>query len=96
MITIRKLEYIVAVSEELSFKAASDRCFTTQPTLSIAIKGVEDRIGFRIFDRHGNGPVSITEQGICFIANASKVIGAYRELMKNPGEPGYSSTSASA
>lgn len=88
MITIRKLEYIVAVSEELSFRGAAGRCFTTQPTLSIAIKGVEERIGFRIFDRHGNGPVSITGQGKRFIDDAKNVILAYQKLMKKPGQPG--------
>ena len=51
MITLTQLEYIVAIDEYRHFATAAEKCFVTQPTLSMQIKKLEDELGVIIFDR---------------------------------------------
>ena len=51
MITLIQLEYIVAVDTYRHFVTAADKCFVTQPTLSMQIKKLEEQLGVLIFDR---------------------------------------------
>jgi len=67
--TITQLEYIVAVDTYRSFVAAADKCFVTQPTLSMQVQKLEDTLGVKIFDR-SKQPVTPTEIGIEIIAQA--------------------------
>ncbi|MFM6945673.1 MAG: LysR family transcriptional regulator [Flavobacteriales bacterium] len=56
------MNYIVILSEELQFQRASERCFVTQPTLSMQIKKAEDTLGYTIFDRDAQ-PLQLTPAG---------------------------------
>ncbi|MFM8595529.1 MAG: LysR family transcriptional regulator [Flavobacteriales bacterium] len=56
------MNYIVILSEELQFQRASERCFVTQPTLSMQIKKAEDTLGYAIFDRDAQ-PLQLTPAG---------------------------------
>lgn len=67
--TITQLEYIVAVATYKSFVAAAEKCFVTQPTLSMQIQKLEDELGIRVFDRNKH-PVAPTEMGEMVIAQA--------------------------
>ena len=67
--TITQLEYVVAVDTYRSFVAAADKCFVTQPTLSMQIQKLEDTLGVKIFDR-SKQPVVPTEIGGEIIAQA--------------------------
>ncbi|PWK70031.1 LysR family hydrogen peroxide-inducible transcriptional activator [Mucilaginibacter oryzae] len=67
--TITQLEYIVAVDTYRSFVAAADKCFVTQPTLSMQVQKLEDNLGVKIFDR-SKQPVVPTEIGIEIINQA--------------------------
>lgn len=67
--TITQLEYIVAVDTYKSFVLAADKCFVTQPTLSMQIQKLEDMLGVKIFDRTRQ-PVVATEVGMEIIAQA--------------------------
>ncbi|MCR8557577.1 LysR family transcriptional regulator [Mucilaginibacter sp. BJC16-A38] len=67
--TITQLEYIVAVDTYRSFVAAADKCFVTQPTLSMQVQKLEDTLGVKIFDR-SKQPVTPTEIGIEIITQA--------------------------
>ena len=49
--TLNELKYIVAVAKEKHFRKASEICFVSQPTLSVAIKKLEDELGVTIFER---------------------------------------------
>jgi len=69
MITLTQLEYIVAIDEYRHFATAADRCFVTQPTLSIQIKKLEDELGVIIFDRSRH-PVVPTDIGAKLIEQA--------------------------
>jgi LysR family hydrogen peroxide-inducible transcriptional activator len=78
--TIVQLEYIVAVDTYRSFVAAAEKCFVTQPTLSMQVQKLEDTLGVKIFDR-SKQPVTPTEIGIDIIAQA-RVLLAESEKIK--------------
>ncbi len=65
--TITQIEYVVAVATYKSFVAAAEKCFVTQPTLSMQIQKLEDELGVRIFDRNKH-PIAITEMGELIVA----------------------------
>jgi LysR family hydrogen peroxide-inducible transcriptional activator len=67
--TITQLEYVVAVDTYRSFVSAADKCFVTQPTLSMQIQKLEDTLGVKLFDR-SKQPVVPTEIGSEIIAQA--------------------------
>ncbi len=69
MITLTQLEYIVAIDEYRHFATAGERCFVTQPTLSIQVKKLEDELGVIIFDR-SRQPVVPTDIGAKLIEQA--------------------------
>jgi LysR family hydrogen peroxide-inducible transcriptional activator len=67
--TLTQLEYIVALDSQRHFLTASEKCFVTQPTLSMQIQKLEDELGVKIFDRTKQ-PVIPTEIGTSIIAQA--------------------------
>ncbi len=67
--TLTQLEYIVALDTYRQFVLASDKCFVTQPTLSMQIQKLEEELGVKIFDRTKQ-PVIPTEIGASIIAQA--------------------------
>jgi LysR family hydrogen peroxide-inducible transcriptional activator len=71
--TITQLEYIVAVATYKSFVAAAEKCFVTQPTLSMQIQKLEDELGIKLFDRNKH-PISVTEIGETIVAQARTIL----------------------
>ena len=71
--TLVQLEYIVAVDTYRSFVIAADKCFITQPTLSMQIQKLEEFLNVKIFDR-SKQPVVPTEIGAQIIAQARTVL----------------------
>jgi LysR family hydrogen peroxide-inducible transcriptional activator len=71
--TLRDLEYIVAVAQHLHFGKAAEACNISQPALSAQVKKMEERLGFTIFERT-NRRVSITELGKPVIEQAKVVL----------------------
>jgi LysR family hydrogen peroxide-inducible transcriptional activator len=67
--TITQLEYVVAVATYKSFVAAAEKCFVTQPTLSMQIQKLEDELDIRLFDRNKH-PIAVTEIGETIVAQA--------------------------
>lgn len=61
-ITPQQINYILELNNERNFQRASEKCFVTQPTLSMQIKKVEDLLGFPIFDRT-RIPLEVTKEG---------------------------------
>jgi len=78
--TITQLEYIVAVDTYRSFVAAAEKCFVTQPTLSMQVQKLEDTLGVKLFDR-SKQPVTPTEIGIEIITQA-RILLAESEKIK--------------
>src|SRR5476651_2668983 len=78
--TITQLEYIVAVDTYRSFVLAAEKCFVTQPTLSMQVQKLEDTLGVKLFDR-SKQPVVPTDIGVEVIAQARILLGE-REKIK--------------
>jgi len=62
MITLQQMQYISVLAEELHFLKASERCFVSQPTLSMQVKKAEETLGGIIFDR-SSIPLKLTSFG---------------------------------
>jgi len=71
--TLVQLEYIVAVDTYRSFVTAADKCFVTQPTLSMQVQKLEELLSVKIFDR-SKQPVTPTEIGSQIIAQARIIL----------------------
>lgn len=71
--TLTELRYIVAVARERHFGRAAESCFVSQPTLSVAIRKLEDELGVTLFERGGT-EVSTTPIGERIVAQAHKVL----------------------
>ena len=71
--TLTELRYIVAVARERHFGRAAQSCFVSQPTLSVAIKKLEDELGVTLFER-GPGEVSVTPVGQRVVEQAQRVL----------------------
>ncbi|QOI97600.1 MAG: LysR family transcriptional regulator [Flammeovirgaceae bacterium] len=71
--TLTQLEYLVALDTWRHFVLASEKCFVTQPTLSMQIQKLEDELGVKLFDRTKQ-PVIPTEIGERIIAQARVVL----------------------
>jgi LysR family transcriptional regulator, hydrogen peroxide-inducible genes activator len=59
---MHQVRYFLAVAEELNFTRASERCNVTQPSLSRAIKLLEDELGGTLFYRERE-PTRLTDLG---------------------------------
>lgn len=87
--TLTELKYIVAVARERHFGHAAEACFVAQPTLSVAIKKLEDELGVTIFER-GGSEVSMTPIGAQIVAQAERVLeqtAAIKEIAKQNKDP---------
>ena len=71
--TLTELRYIVALSREKHFGRAAEKCYVSQPTLSVAIKKLEDELGVSIFER-SKGKISETELGLKLVAQAQLIL----------------------
>src|SRR4051812_295751 len=71
--TLTELRYIVAVARERHFGRAAEACFVSQPTLSVAVKKLEDELGVTLFER-GPGEVSVTPPGQKIVEQAQRVL----------------------
>ncbi|HYD55831.1 MAG TPA: hydrogen peroxide-inducible genes activator [Burkholderiales bacterium] len=71
--TLTELRYIVAVARERHFGRAAEACFVSQPTLSVAVKKLEDELGVPLFER-GAGEVTVTPAGQRIVEQAQRVL----------------------
>jgi LysR family hydrogen peroxide-inducible transcriptional activator len=71
--TLTELRYIVAVARERHFGHAAAACFVSQPTLSVAVKKLEEELGVTLFER-GPGEVTVTPPGQKIVEQAQRVL----------------------
>lgn len=71
--TITQLQYVLAVAEYKNFTLAAEKCFVTQPTLSMQIQKVEEELGILIFDR-SKKPIQVTEIGQKIVAQSKNIV----------------------
>ncbi len=87
--TLTELRYIVAVAREKHFGRAAEACFVSQPTLSVAIKKLEEELDVRLFER-GAAEVSVTPLGEAIVRQAQSVLeqaAAIKEIAKRGKDP---------
>ena len=71
--TLTELRYIVALAREHHFGRAADKCNVSQPTLSVAVKKLEDELGVALFER-SSGDVRVTPIGAQVVAQAERAL----------------------
>jgi LysR family hydrogen peroxide-inducible transcriptional activator len=87
--TLTELRYIVAVARERHFGNAAKTCFVSQPTLSVAIKKLEEELGVALFER-ASGEIAPTAVGERVIEQAQRVLEqsqAIKEIAKRGQDP---------
>ena len=87
--TLTELKYIVAVAREKHFGRAAEACFVSQPTLSVAVKKLEEELDVKIFER-GASEVSVTPLGEQIVRQAQQVIeqaASIKEIAKLGKDP---------
>ena len=87
--TLTELKYIVAVAREKHFGKAADACHVSQPTLSVAIKKLEEELELKLFERNAN-EVTVTPLGAEVVRQAQTVLeqaAAIREIAKRGKDP---------
>jgi LysR family hydrogen peroxide-inducible transcriptional activator len=88
-ITLTELRYVVALAQEKHFGRAANKCFVSQPTLSIAIKKLEDNLGLQIFERSKTSLMP-TDAGLEIISQAQHVlesVAKIEEFAKHGNDP---------
>jgi DNA-binding transcriptional LysR family regulator len=83
-VTLTELRYIVAVARERHFGRAAETCFVSQPTLSVAVKKLEDELGLALFERNPAG-MALTAAGRRLLSQAQSVLSAAQALRHEAG-----------
>jgi LysR family hydrogen peroxide-inducible transcriptional activator len=87
--TLTELKYIVAVARERHFGKAAEACYVSQPTLSVAVKKLEEELDVKLFERSAN-EVSVTALGETIVRQAQSVLeqaAAIKEIAKRGKNP---------
>lgn len=71
--TLTELRYIVAVADKRHFGHAAEACFVSQPTLSVAVKRLEEELGVTLFERARND-ITLTPAGERVVTQARKAL----------------------
>ena len=89
MMTLTELKYIVAVAREKHFGKAAEACHVSQPTLSLAIKKLEDELELKLFERSAT-EVTVTPLGNEVVLQAQSVLeqaSQIKEIAKRGKDP---------
>ena len=87
--TLTELKYIVAVAREKHFGKGADACHVSQPTLSVAIKKLEEELQVKLFERNAN-EITVTPLGQEIVRQAQSVLEQaenIREIAKRGKDP---------
>ncbi len=87
--TLTELKYIVAVAREKHFGRAAEACYVSQPTLSVAVKKLEDELDVKLFERSAS-EVTVTHLGEEIVRQAQSVLeqaAAIKEIAKRGKDP---------
>ncbi|SDG50254.1 MULTISPECIES: LysR substrate-binding domain-containing protein [Thalassobaculum] len=79
-LSLRELEYLVAVSEHGHFGRAAEACHVSQPSLSAGVRKVEELLGFRVFERTSR-TVLLTRRGAVAVDRARQTIAAAEHFL---------------
>ena len=87
--TLTELKYIVALAREKHFGKAAEACHVSQPTLSVAIKKLEEELHVKLFERNVN-EITVTALGEEIVCQAQSVLeqaDSIREIAKRGKDP---------
>ncbi|MDP3701925.1 MAG: LysR substrate-binding domain-containing protein [Hylemonella sp.] len=87
--TLTELKYIVAVAREKHFGRAAEACYVSQPTLSVAVKKIEEELDVKLFERSAN-EVTVTPLGEEIVRQAQAVLeqaASIKEIAKRGKDP---------
>lgn len=79
-VSIRQLQYVVAVADTLGFHRAAQRCHVSQPSLSAQVKQLEDTLGVAVFERDRRR-VLVTPAGEAIVARARRALREVEDLV---------------
>ncbi len=85
--TIQQIKYVIGIADTGSFNKAAEQLFVSQPSLTVSVHELEDELGIQIFNRNGRG-VSLTNDGVEFVAGARELFFNYQSLLERYGENG--------
>ncbi|MDX1755114.1 MAG: hydrogen peroxide-inducible genes activator [Marinobacter sp.] len=83
--TLTELRYVVTLAREKHFGRAAERCHVSQPTLSVAVKKLEEELGVPLFER-SKSSIRVTETGVRIIEQAQRVldqVGVIRDMAQD-------------
>ena len=89
VMTLTELKYIVAVAREKHFGKGAEACHVSQPTLSVAIKKLEEELQVKLFERNAN-EITVTPLGEEIVRQAQSVLEQadnIREIAKRGKDP---------
>lgn len=92
LVTLRQLQYVIAVAETGSFSKAADICHAEQSTISQQVRTLEEKLGVQIFDRN-TLPIKLTKDGEEIVSKATYIITKVEELIQ-PFKPKPNKVSA--
>jgi LysR family hydrogen peroxide-inducible transcriptional activator len=79
-LSLRDLEYVVAIADEGHFGRAAERCNVSQPTLSVQVRKLENALGLALFERSNRG-VLLTMAGQAIVRQARVVLAEAQRLL---------------
>ncbi|WP_353474380.1 LysR family transcriptional regulator [Salipiger sp. H15] len=82
--TLRQYEYLIAVAELGSLTEAARHLNVSQPSLSVAITRIEERLGRPVFVRRKGAPVEITPYGHGLLAKVQALLAQARDIENPP------------
>jgi len=82
---LSELRYVIALARERHFGHAAEACCVSQPTLSLAVKRLEEELGVQLFERGGHD-ISVTPAGESVIAQAQQALEAIESIRQAANE----------
>ena len=79
---VRDLRYFTAVAHDLSFTAAAEQLYVSQPALSKQIRALERRLEVTLFDREPDG-VHLTRAGVALLPHAERIIAGWEDAERS-------------
>ena len=79
---IRQLNYFMAVAQAGSFSKAAENLTVSQPTLSVAVKKLEEELGVRLFYSF-NREQRLTDEGLRLMNGARRLMDVYQQTVED-------------
>lgn len=85
--TLRQLQFLIALADHGSFSRAAKACLVAQPTLSSAIKEIENLLGVALIERSARES-RLTSAGVTAVAHARSILAETQELVSSVRDAG--------